>query len=514
MSINTLGFLAFLLFSAVLYYAVPRKGRWLVLLAASIGFYLSYHIGAAIHLATATAVTFLFALRLDRLGQQKPHADDPTENAALLRRWERHRGAVLAVALGTDFAALFVLKYSGFCLSAANELWGTRFAIPSFLLPIGLSFYTFQTAGYLIDVYRGRIRAQRNFARYALFVCYFPQMLQGPIQRYDALSGPLFDGNDFDWNNIQNGFFRILYGILKKALIADALAPIVATIYNDFAAYPGVVSFAGAALYCVQLYCDFSGGIDVVCGASRLFGIRMQENFRQPYFAVSLADFWRRWHISLGEWMKDYLFYPLALSRFGARLTKLGQQHLPARAARCFTPAVLTVIVFLAVGIWQGPGMANVAYGLWNGLWMAAELCWVHRGSRTKPHRRIRTLAGILFTDLLVIIGRYFSNSASLKSALAMLWHTVTAAGFSALNGELLLSLGVTPLLAAQVILALGVVLAVSLARERGADPVAWILGRKALVQFLIVFAGLFLAVFFVYANGGYTPIAYVYESV
>lgn len=514
MSINTLGFLAFLFFSAVLYYAVPRRGRWLVLLAASIAFYLSYGIGMAVHLAAATAVTFLFALWLDRLSRQKPQTESPAEKAGLLRRRQRHRGAVLATALALDFAALFVLKYSGFCLRAANELWGTHFAVPSFLLPIGLSFYTFQAAGYLIDVYRGRIRAQRNFARYALFVCYFPQMLQGPIQRYDGLSRDLFDGNDFDWSNIQNGFFRILYGILKKALIADTLAPIVATIYGDFAAYPGVVSFAGAALYCVQLYCDFSGGIDVVCGASRLFGIRMQENFRQPYFAVSLADFWRRWHISLGEWMKDYLFYPLALSRFGGRLTKLGRRLLPARAARCFTPAVLTVIVFLAVGMWQGPGMANLAYGLWNGLWMAAELFWVHRGGRARPRRRLCTLGGILFTDLLVIIGRYFSNAASLKSALAMLWHTVAAAGFSAVNGQLLLSLGVTPLLAVQVILSLGAVLAVSIACERGADPVAWIGRRKAFVQFLIVFAGLFLAVFFVYANGGYTPIAYVYESV
>ena len=179
---------------------------------------------------------------------------------------------------------------------AAADMVHSFFHSPHFLLPLGISFYIFQTSAYLIDISRGKHRAERGFLRYALFVCYFPQLVQGPINRFADLQPQLTEGNDFSWDNIQHGFLRMLYGVLKKAMIADTLAPIVAKIYGGYAAYPGIICFLGAALYCIQLYCDFSGGIDLMMGISRLFGISMQENFCRPYFSVSLSDFWRRWH--------------------------------------------------------------------------------------------------------------------------------------------------------------------------------------------------------------------------
>lgn len=520
MSINGLSFILFLLISVTAYYLIPRAHRWIVLLLASTVFYLSYRSAAAIYLAVTVLITYAFSLWLDKLASYRPDAESREERQAQKRQNTLQKRAVLSTVLLFDFSFLVVLKYSGFFVSTTNALFRTSLPLPSFLLPIGLSFYVFQTAGYLIDIYRGKYHAQKSLARYALFVCYFPQMLQGPINRYNTLSPQLFDGNPFDWRNIQGGFYRILFGVLKKALIADALAPIVSTIYANYGSYPGIVSFLGSALYCLQLYCDFSGGIDVVCGASRLFGITMQENFCQPYFATSLADFWRRWHMSLGEWMKDYLFYPLALSKYCNRLSKAARKHLPADIAKCVTPCVATFVVFLAVGMWQGPGMANIAYGLWNGFWMSLGVLWPIVGNKLdrrisyRSHHRLMTVVGILRTNFLVIIGRYFSNASSLRSALGMLKHTIFAPGLSLLSTDLFCNLGFTPLLIVQLCASLIVLFVISVAKEKKVDVPQWICTRKWQVQFLILFIGLLLAVFCIYANSGYTPIAYVYENV
>ena len=364
----------FALAAVVLYYLFPKRLRQYVLLATSILFYLTYGVRMAGYLAATILLTYLFGLWLDRLAAFRPAAETKEERKRQKRANDRKKRRVLALSLVLNFASLALLKYGGFLAAAVNSVLGTELTLPHFLLPLGISFYIFQTSAYLIDISRGKHQAERGFLRYALFVCYFPQLVQGPINRFADLQPQLTEGNDFSWDNIQHGFLRMLYGVLKKAMIADTLAPIVAKIYGGYAACPGIICFLGAALYCIQLYCDFSGGIDLMMGISRLFGISMQENFCRPYFSVSLSDFWRRWHISLGEWMKDYLFYPLALSKPFGRLAQFCRRHMPLDAAKCIVPSLCTFLVFLAVGVWQGPGMANIAYGLWNGFWMSLAM--------------------------------------------------------------------------------------------------------------------------------------------
>lgn len=520
MPITGLTFLLFALGAVVLYYLFPKRLRQYVLLAASILFYLTYGVRMAGYLAATVLLTYLFGLWLDRLAAFRPAAETKEERKRLKRENDRKKRRVLALALVLNFASLVLLKYGGFLVSSVNALLSVELTLPRFLLPLGISFYIFQTSAYLIDISRGKHRAERGFLRYALFVCYFPQMVQGPINRFAALQPQLTEGNDFSWDNIQHGFLRLLYGVLKKAMIADTLAPIVAKIYGGYASYPGIVCFLGAALYCVQLYCDFSGGIDLMMGISRLFGISMQENFCRPYFSVSLSDFWRRWHISLGEWMKDYLFYPLALSKPFGKLAQLCRRHMPLDVAKCIVPSLSTFLVFLAVGVWQGPGFANIAYGLWNGFWMSLAMFRApivkHLPSKRSADGRKKpsVLWGILRTNLLVIIGRYFSNAASLRSALGMLKQTVLHFGVTRVNAAVVTELGFSLPLLLKVVPMLGVVFAVSLASERGTDVARWLCERKRLVQFLILFAALLAVVLFVYGNAGYTPIAYVYENV
>ena len=520
MSINGFPFLLFLFAAVVVCYLVPTHRRWLVLLAASAGFYLTFGLRPALYFLVTIAATFAFSLGLARLAQQRPEGETREVRQAAKQRIKKRKNSLLALALLFNFGTLFLLKYSASWVAGIDRIFRADLSVPSFLLPLGISFYVFQTSAYLIDVSKGKVKPERNPLRYMLFAGYFPQLIQGPINSYQELAPQLVRGNAFDWENVQYGVLRMLYGILKKALIADVLAPAVEAVYSGFYDYPGAIAFFGAALYCLQLYCDFSGGIDLVCGASSLFGVRMRENFRQPYFSTSLADFWRRWHISLGEWMKDYLFYPLALSKSFQRFSKWARKHLPAELAKRATPCVVTFIVFLAVGVWQGPGLANLAYGMWNGFWMSLGLLWVPTAARLRErHSLLRrqglmTVFGILRTNLLVIIGRYFSRAASLMGALRMLKHTFVRPGFSAVSAQTFASLGLTKGLVLQVVLASAVLFGVSLAQERGVRVDRWLCTRKWYVQFAVLFFALLLVVFCVYANTDYVPIAYVYENV
>ena len=510
MALSSLTFLIFLAGALLVYYLVPLRLRRYVLLAASAVFYLSYSLSAGLSLLATVGMTYGAGRWLGALHQKEQAllAGTPRENRpAVKKRGVRVRRRVLTAALCLNFLTLAVYKYLNWLLGAT----GLPFRPLELLVPLGLSFYIFQTAGYLIDVYRGKLAAERNFLRYLLFASYFPQMVQGPIHRYGELAPQLFAEHRLQAENLRDGIELMLWGMLKKVLIADTLAAPVAELYGNYAAYPGLIVFLGAALYCLQLYCDFSGGIDIVRGVSELFGIRLGENFRRPYFAQSIDDFWRRWHISLGEWMKDYLFYPLALSKWLPRLCKPLRRHLGKRVGKLLVPSVATVVVFLAVGVWQGPGLQNIAYGLWNGLLMsAAMLC---APLFKKREGRAMQVFRILRTCFLVTIGRFFSRAESLSAAWGMLRHCATHL-LQALPRGGLTSFGLSAGGYVTVLLAGLVLFCVSLQQERGVRVRTALAAKRPVVQFLVLVAALFLLLATVYLNTGYTAIAYVYENV
>ena len=525
MSINSAAFLLFLLVSAAAYYAVPKRWRYLVLLAASGGFYLAYSLRAACCLLFTILFTYGAAQLLAALHRrERAELDIEREDrAGVKKRGKRRRRLVLTAALVLNFATLALFKYLDSWMGTAGAFAGLfgvelRFRPLNLLLPLGISFYVFQTSGYLIDVYRGRTSAEKNPLKYALFAAWFPQMIQGPINRYDKLQPQLLAGNDFNADNLKYGVQLMIWGMLKKVFLADPLAGAVGELYGNYGQYPGAALFLGAALYCVQLYCDFSGGTDLVRGVSQLFGVEMAENFRRPYFARSVDEFWRRWHISLGEWMKDYLFYPLALSGPMNRLGKRVKGSLGPHLGKLTGPCLSTLVVFLAVGIWQGPGFSNIAYGLWNGgLMSLAMLCapltgkvrerldlrdgkWWFRGFQT-----LRTL-------LLVIIGRYFSRADSLRQALGMLKRTVLH--FGPAGPGLFTSFGLTGFDWLRLGIAAAVLLAVSILQERGMPIRKTLEKQSPAVQFGVLFAAVLLLVACVYLNTDYTAIMYVYENV
>ena len=306
MAFNSFAFLVFVIIAAVGYYWIPRRFQWVWLLGFSYLYYLSYGTGLVGYLLFTTVTTWLGAGLLEH---------------EKVKESKNYRKTILIVTLVLNFGMLGILKYLNFLILNLNRMFDGRLTFLDLALPVGISFYIFQSMGYLLDVYWKRQKAEKNLFRFALFVSFFPQILQGPIGRYSRLAGQLFEEHRWDGRRAEEGLQRILWGFFKKMIIADTAAPFVAALFDEYQTYPGLAIFAVLA-YSAQLYGDFSGGIDIVIGISRIFGITLDENFKRPFFARSITDFWHRWHITLGTWMKDYVFYPVSLSRWMNRFGK------------------------------------------------------------------------------------------------------------------------------------------------------------------------------------------------
>ncbi len=305
---------AFVIFTAVtvlLYYLWPwKKYQWCVLLAASYVFYCSSSVRMAVWMVITSIVIYLCALRMEKLGDAEAaalHRKKPDgtallrpEKKALKAAFKRKRKALLTFGLLIIFGILAFFKYIPGLISGIS---GGRFTM-NLLLPIGISFYTFQSAGYLIDVYNGQSRAEKNFFKIALFVSFFPQIVQGPISFYDQLGQQLYEEHKPDWRGFKYGLSLILFGYLEKMVLADRIVGYIYQVSDNYTQYSGTLTGLAILLYALQLYADFAGGINISIGIAQLFGISLQQNFRQPYFSASINDYWRRWHITLGAWMK------------------------------------------------------------------------------------------------------------------------------------------------------------------------------------------------------------------
>lgn len=273
---------------------------------------------------------WLARLDADCAARRKAPGITKDEKKAVKAKTQRRKKGVVALVLVTNFLVLGYFKYwSYFVRLLAGAVAATAPSALGLVMPLGISFYTFQAIGYLIDCFRGRHPAEKNPARFLLFISFFPQLIQGPINRYGAMEPQLTAAHSWEWERTKRALFVILFGAMKKYAIANLTAPTIAAILdrND-PTLAGSMALLAILLYSLQQYADFSGGIDMVLGVAQLFGIEMMPNFRQPYFSTSLGDFWRRWHISLGAWMRDYLFYPFALTkpmqRFGKWATGTG----------------------------------------------------------------------------------------------------------------------------------------------------------------------------------------------
>lgn len=402
MLFNSLRFIVFFPVVIAVYFIIHRKLRMYWLLLASYFFYMCWNPKYALLLLFSTAVTWGAGLMLERW-RERPG----------------RRRAVAAVAVVLNFGILFMFKYLDFLWHNLSVVLGRfQIAVPenpvSLLLPVGISFYIFQAVGYMADVYRGTVRAERNFPRYALFVSFFPQLVAGPIERSGNLLPQLRNLENlklWDSQRLQKGALTMLYGYLLKMVIADRAAIFVDAVFapDNLGVYQGLTVFLAAALFAVQIYCDFAGYTCIAIGAARIMGIELMDNFNAPYFATSFRDFWNRWHISLSAWFRDYLYFPLGGSRKG-RLRKY----------------LNILIVFCVSGLWHGAAWHFVAWGALHGICrVAGELT---AGIREKIWKKLRVktdvfsfrLWRVTFLFAAVSVIWIFFRAEALTQALAL----------------------------------------------------------------------------------------------
>lgn len=347
MLFNSLQFLIFFPVVLLVYYVLPSKVKQYWLLVASYYFYMCWNAKYALLIFASTVITFLSGILMEKIKQK----DLDEKKKVTLKKW------VVAGSFLINLGILFFFKYFNFTVDLLTSIFAAMHVelnIPAFdvILPVGISFYTFQALSYTMDVYRDEIYAEKNFFRYALFVSFFPQLVAGPIERSKNLLKQLAVPKKFDAKKAKEGILLMLWGYFLKLVIADRAAIFVNTVYGKYAEYGGSMLVLASVLFAFQIYCDFSGYSVIAMGASKVLGIDLMENFKAPYLSTSVAAFWRNWHISLTSWFKDYLYIPLGGSRKGKIRKYLNK-----------------IIVFLVSGLWHGANLTFVVWGGLNGLY-------------------------------------------------------------------------------------------------------------------------------------------------
>ena len=379
MSIASLTFLLFSALTLLVYWLFPGRKRWIVLLAASLLFY-AWGDGWYLPFVGFGIISTYIAARWIQAHADRDAAQVAAEGANLTREERKARRAAgkrfrrrgLVICLVLNFSVLAVLKYTGFVISIADgigRLFGAgSLQAPTLLLPLGISFYTFRSTSYVIDVYRGKAQAQNNIARYALFVTFFPAVVQGPICRYNDLMPELTGEHSLTWEDFSSGLVRFVWGYFKKVAVADTALAAVRTIVQNPDELCGAYSAVLIILYSLVIYGDFTGGMDISLGLARMMGIRLTENFNRPFSARSTEEYWKRWHITMGSWFADYLFYPFSISKPMQKLSKWGRAHMGNWLGMRLPVWLATMFTWFMTGLWHGASWNFVVWGLLNGL--------------------------------------------------------------------------------------------------------------------------------------------------
>lgn len=390
MIFTSLEYLIFLAAAFLIYFVLGQRMRIIWLLGCSYYFYGCWNPKYALLMLFSTLITYLSGLFI---GKSKT---------------VREKKLYVFLSFFVNLAILFIFKYYSFSIGALNQIFALQ--IPqtlNLLLPVGISFYTFQALSYTVDVYRSDVEVEKNFFRYAVFVSFFPQLVAGPIEKSKDLLKQFYVKQPFSWENFHRGCLMVGIGFFYKLVIADRAAMVVNRVYNDLDSYiegGGIYLIIATVLFAIQIYFDFHAYSTIAKGSALMMGYQLSQNFKKPYFAVSIKDFWRRWHVSLSSWFKEYLYFPLGGSRKGFWRTQLN-----------------LIIVFLVSGLWHGAAWTFVAWGALHGIYQIIENL-IQRKRKEKPSASfIKNLICIGGTFCLVDFAWIFFRANSLKDALKVI---------------------------------------------------------------------------------------------
>lgn len=518
MEIFSFAFICIALIGIVIHEIAGRfipKYQWSIRLFISLCFYFVLAKIRVIFIALSALSIWLGALWLDKMTQDGKTArkaeglskDDKKLIKALTTKKKR---VLLWSIIIFNLGILIAVKYVMPVLSH------------SIILPLGISFYTFQALAYIIDIYGEKYEPQTNYGKLLLYLSWFPQLIQGPINRYDLIENDLYKTHRLEWDETREALLLFLFGAIKRYIVGDALAPYVdAILGGQNVDYPGSILLFGAFLFAIEQYANFSGGIDMVMGISSLFGVRLNDNFKQPYFSKNLAQFWRRWHISLGAWMRDYVFYPFAMLKSVQKFTKKISDKFGAHAGRATTGGIGNLIVFALVGLWHGPQLHCLAWGLYNGIIIALSdaLAPTFEKMRTvlkiKENSKGFILFQILRTFMIIVFAGFFDVIGSVSLGIKCFVNTFfdfNIAGFMPIIQELYEQNGTSVKTIVVVALALVVMLTWSLLRENHIEPTLMICNFKLPARWAVCYFLMFLLLYafsVIGAGGGFMYAAF-----
>ena len=479
MLFNSLSYAIFLPIVFALYWLLPHRHRWWLLLAASYYFYMSWNVRYVALILFTTVISYASAILLE-------WTDAP-----------RQKRLILTAALVSCFGVLFVFKYFNFVSQSISDLC-RAVSIPmhpvtlKLMLPVGISFYTFQTLSYVIDVYRGEIRAERHFGVYATFVSFFPQLVAGPIERSKNLLHQIREEHVFDYDQAAYGMKLMTWGFFKKLVVADNLAVYVDRIYNQIHLYQGLSLMVATVFFAFQIYCDFSGYSDIAKGTANLFGVKLMTNFKSPYFSTSIKEFWSRWHISLSTWFRDYVYIPLG----GNRVKK----------SRHYFNLVAT---FLVSGLWHGANWTFVIWGGIHGVLQVGEqaLGLVKKKPEAGERHGLKWWLNVIGVFIIVCLAWVFFRANTLDDAFYLLTHMFYGIGDPYLYAvQACVDMNIWIGRAAVLALYLVILMAYDYA-SLGRDVIAWVGSRRAAVRYLVYFG----LVTFIIFNRSITESAFIY---
>lgn len=506
--------------TALAYQVAPRRARGPVLLVSSYAFlwYLSGWL--VVFVIASTTSVWLGGLALGRaLAARDAELTRPGASRGEVRRACRARmRRILAAGVALNLGMLVFLRYLP-ALGAALGDGAALPGIPAIGAPVGISFYTLQAVSYLVDVYRGTCPPDRNGARLALFLAFFPQVMEGPICRYGQVAQRLWAGEPIRAGALSTGLVRVLWGLAKSVVVANRLNAFVKPVFDDPGSYDGTVIALAAALYALQLYCDFSGAMDFAVGVGTVFGARPPENFRQPFFSRTASEFWMRWHITLGAWFRDYVFYPVSLSAPAKRLGSVARRAAGPRLGPVLASAPALLCVWLGNGLWHGAESQYLLFGAYYFLviWLgglagalAAPLCERAGISREAlPYRALQHAR----TLLVIVAGELIFRAPSAGEGVSMLVRAVTCARPESLVDGTVLSVGMDAHDFAAVGVSVLALLVVGLIRERDASPLGRLCERGETPRWALCAALVAATLVFGAYGAGYVPVDPMYAQ-
>lgn len=438
MIFTTLKFIVFMMMVFTLYYIIPKKKQWVLLLIASYIFYFNASFTFPLVLLAITVITYVFAVTVDKSYVKR---DEYLSRMKYFTKEEKDKymGSVsqklkplFIVLLFLELLTLCVFKYADFIFNNVLNIYsllGRKTFVNevslNIIMPLGISFYVFQSLGYCIDVYMGTVKAERNFLKHALFISFFPTLLQGPIEGYEHLSAQLFRGGgvQFSYKNAKYGLQRIVWGFLKKLVVANQISLITDDIWINYNSYNGFIFWIFIlVLYSLWIYSDFSGYMDIAIGCAEMLGIKLTENFETPYFSKSIAQFWRKWHITLGLWFKNYVFYPMLRIKFCENFRKKYRRK-NKYISKLIPNIIALLVVWILIGFWHGADWKFVLYGLFHGgiiifsTILAPLYSRLNKKFSKLTNSKIFNLFRILRTFMLVTIGFLLFKALSLKDS-------------------------------------------------------------------------------------------------